>query len=248
MPIFEPGEPRQMRLGRARMLRFLGEFLSSPDVSYRTLYISREKIPDVIRLREYIQGPVPENLGRLIGSSGTGAVLFWGTKRCLVLPPFPVDIDISSERTEAGPLVSMLSRDYLIALILIRLGHYALGVVKGEKLITADAGTGLVHSRHRQGGSSAHRFERHRDKQIEYFLTRVCAHARQVLEPHLGNIDYAVYGGARTTIEMLRKDCPFLNRLDDRTLPPLLTIPDPRRATLDSALTEVWSSRVYIWN
>ncbi len=45
----------------------------------------------------------------------------------------------------------------------------------------------LVHGRHRQGGSSSHRFERHRDKQIETFLNRVCEHVQETIVVLMSN-------------------------------------------------------------
>jgi peptide subunit release factor 1 (eRF1) len=129
----------------------------------------------------------------------------------------------------------------------VRLGTYAIGVSGGENLVSCKTGTGLVHGRHRQGGSSAHRFERHRDKQIEYFLTRVCQHIREQWEPHAKTLDYVVYGGAWTTMQLLQKRCPFLERLATPALPPLLDIPEPNRSVLETAVKRVWSSTVMEW-
>ncbi len=86
---------------------------------------------------------------------------------------------------EPGPLKSMLEKDWKLALILVRLGQWAIGIFEGEKLLDGQAGTGLVHARHHKGGSSANRFARHREKQMEYFFTRIEGHARELLEPHL---------------------------------------------------------------
>jgi hypothetical protein len=148
---------------------------------------------------------------------------------------------------ETKPLVDTLRKDHIIALVLVRLGSFGIGVYRGEKRLSSKVGTGLVHGRHRQGGSSAHRFERHRDKQIESFLTRVCRHAREQLEPYVKYLDYIVYGGARTTILLLQKQCPLLGNLRTPALPPLLDIPEPRQAVLETAIDRVWSSTVFKW-
>jgi len=102
----------------------------------------------------------------------------------------------------------MLKHDYIIGVVLVRLGSYGIGVCLGDKLVSSMVGTGIVHGKHSKGGSSAHRFERHRDKQIETFLIRVCGHVREQLESYEKSIDYMVYGGARTTILMAQKYCP----------------------------------------
>jgi hypothetical protein len=192
---------------------------------------------------------VSSELNRISIASSTGAVIFRveGQIR-LVVPPFSIQKTTIFTSVEIAPLRSLLERDYLIGLVLVRLGSYAIGVCRGEKLISYKVGTGLIHGRHRQGGSSSHRFERHRDKQIESFLIRVCGHIRERFEPYVKLMDYIVYGGARTTILTAQKYCPWLEKLDKPTLPPLLDIPEPRLPILKSSVSRVWSSTIYEWN
>lgn len=191
---------------------------------------------------------VANQLHKLAIGSRTGAVIFWSPDRkCLVLPPFPVRGKYIAKSLGTESLRLQLSRDCRIGLVLVRLGAYAIGVCAGEKIISSKVGTGLVHGRHRQGGSSAHRFERHRAKQIETFLTRVCQRAREQLEPYIKSMDYIVYGGAHQTILLLQKQCPLLSRVATPVLPPLLDMPDPRQAILEMAVTRIWSSRVVEW-
>ena len=61
-------------------------------------------------------------------------------------------------------------------------------------------------------------------------------------------VDYIVYGGAQTTILLLQKRCPFLRQFDDRTLPALLDIAEPRQPVLEGAVGRIWSSRVIEWH
>lgn len=231
------------------MLSFLDE-LEAGGGEAKSLYIPTGlSIPEVEdSLKKVFDTQSPTDITKLIASSKTGAVLFWGSARkCLVLPPFPIAERSFAQGYYVEPLRPLLQQDFTVALVLIRLGAYAIGVSQGEHLIASKVGTGLVHARHRQGGSSQRRFERHREKQIEYFLNRVCEHVREELEPHAQAVDYLVYGGAWTTILLLRKQCPFLQRFDDRNLPPLLTIPEPRKAVLEKAIGQVWSSSVIEW-
>ena len=165
----------------------------------------------------------------------------------LVLPPFPIDEEYMTSGYDVEPLRSLLSHDFLIALVLVRLGAYSIGICRGPELIDSKTGTGLVHARHKKGGSSQARFARHREKQIEQFLIRVCGHAREHVGPYARSLDYLVYGGARTTILLLRKRCPFLSQFDDRILRMLLDIPDPRMAVLEKAVSTVWSTDVIEW-
>jgi peptide subunit release factor 1 (eRF1) len=165
----------------------------------------------------------------------------------VVLPPFLIAEEYMANGYDVEPLRHLLSRDLLIALVLVRLGAYSIGVYRGTELIDSKTGTGLVHARHKKGGSSQARFARHREKQIEAFLTRVCGHVREYMEPQARSLDYLVYGGARTTILLLRKRCPFLNQFDDRILRMLLDIPEPRKAVLEKAAVTVWSTDVIEW-
>ena len=165
----------------------------------------------------------------------------------LVLPPFPIAEEYMTNGCDIEPLRSLLSHDFLIALVLVRLGAYSIGICRGTELIDSKTGTGLVHARHKKGGSSQARFARHREKQIEQFLIRVCGHAREQIEPHARSLDDLVYGGARTTILLLRKRCPFMNQFDDRILRMLLDIPDPRKVVLEKAVSTVWSTDVIEW-
>jgi len=191
---------------------------------------------------------MPSNLVEPVVSSLTGAILFWGqARKILVLPPFPLNEQYFTNDYEVEPLRLMLERELKVALVLIRLGAYAIGVARNETLISAKAGTGLVHARHKKGGSSQGRFARHREKQIEQFLSRVCGRVREQLEPHNKTVDYLVYGGAQTTIRLLKKQCPFLGQFEGRVLRLLLSIERPCRAALEDSVADIWSSRVTEW-
>jgi hypothetical protein len=231
--------------GRAGLLEFIGrleEMASGPSL---TLYLPPGL--SAAGLEKLLKGSPAEAI-KYAAASPTGAIVFLiNEKLSLVLPPFPIIEELSVRNLETGPLRSILTYYYRIGIVLVRLGSYAIGVCEGENLVTSKVGTGLVHGRHRQGGSSAHRFERHRDKQIEYFLTRVCQHAREHLEPYVKSLDFLAYGGARTTILLLQKRCPFLSRIETPTLPPLLDIHEPRQAVLEDAVRRVWSGTVIEW-
>lgn len=178
----------------------------------------------------------------------TGAVLFYGRGTgCMVVPPFPVSERVPCGGYDAEPLRRILNQELILALILIRLGAYAIGVFRGEDLVSSKVGTGLIHSRHKKGGSSQRRFERGREKQIEYFFERVCAHVREHVEPYSGQLDYIVYGGERYTLISFRKWCRFTGRFDDKVWGRTLDIRQPKRAALQSAIGDVWSSRVFRW-
>ena len=243
---------RRFFLSRLKMIDFLTKLEATNDATARSLYLPPGlSLPETEHLLEQAVSPqaIPANLAKMASASKTGASLFWGSSlKYLVLPPFPIAGKPAFQGYDVEPLRSLLKTDFRVALILVRLGAYAVGICKGENLVTSKVGTALVHARHKKGGSSQQRFQRHRGKQIESFLTRVCHHAQERFEPQARTVNYVVYGGAWTTILSLQKRCPFLGWFDDRILPPLLDIPEPRQAVLEAAVSRVWSSSIIEWH
>jgi len=191
---------------------------------------------------------IPADMVDRAAGSRTGAAIFWGpSRKLLIRPPFPLTEQYIAPGGDIEPLRLLLEHDFTIALVLVRLGAFAIGVWQGESLLTSKTGTGLVHGRHRKGGSSQRRFERHREKQVDVFLERVCGHARQQIEPYIRQLDFFVYGGAWTTFATLRKECPFLRQFEERSLPPLLDIVRPRRRVLEAAIADILSSHITEW-
>ena len=242
----------RLRFTKVKMLRLLDE-LETAEGQATSLYIPHD-LPgtEVEKTLKAPLGPCVEevmpDITEAVGRSKAGAVIFWGEEDTyLVLPPFPVKEKLFASGYDVEPLRELLQQELTVALILLRLGAYAIGIFKGEKLVSGKVGTGLVHSRHSKGGSSAHRFERHREKQMEYFFTRVCGHVREHLEPHLQQLDYVIYGGERHSLLSFRKQCKFLEQLDDRVLSTILNVREPRQATLEAAISQVWSSTVIQW-
>jgi len=233
------------------MLDFLNG-LASIDGKAVSLYLPQgttdDRVEDLVGKVAATGATLPGAVQAAAGSA-MGAVFFWSpTKTYLVLPPFPIVEEYTTNGYDIKPLRSLISHDFAVALVLVRLGAYSIGICRGTELIDSKAGTGLVHARHKKGGSSQARFARHREKQIEQFLIRVCGHVREHVEPHARSLDYLVYGGARTTILLLRKRCPFLNQFDDRILRMLLDIPEPRQPVLEKAVGTSWSTDIIEWD
>lgn len=241
---------KRFRLDRSKMLGFLDK-LAVTEGKAISLYLPQgtpqARVENLLG-QVFAATVIPPGIAEATAGSGMGAAFFWRPPQThLVLPPFPIAEEYITDGYDVGPLRSLLSQDFLIALVLVRLGTYSIGICRGTELIDSKTGTGLVHARHKKGGSSQARFARHREKQIEQFLNRVCGHVREHIEPHARSLDYLVYGGARTTILSLRKRCPFLGQFEDRILRMLLDIPDPRQAVLEKAIGTVWSTDVIEW-
>jgi hypothetical protein len=236
-------------LSRAKTLALLDYVAGSADKTDLTLYLPPRLSPSEIDayLNEINAPPAKSiEIEKIIATAPNGTAVFRveGQLR-LVVPPLPVQEKVIFPSNETAPLRAMLEHEYIIGLVLVRLGSYGIGVCRGEKLVSSKVGTGLIHGRHRQGGSSSHRFERHRDKQIETFLIRVGDRIREQFEPFEKSLDYLVFGGARTTIDLCQKYCPWLKRISRPILPPVLDIPEPRLPVLKATIGRIWSSTVY---
>ena len=237
----------QSLLSRQTALQLLNELASSP-VDF-TLYTKAGIAPAEIEkeLGKLLdRGSIFDEIVERMARSATGSVLFYARGNATVIwPPFPLYESALLRDYEPGRLRGILESNPLLALVIVRLGRYAVGLCRGEEIVAAQAGTGLVHARHHKGGSSANRYARHREKQMEYFFTRVEQHSREVLAEHIRQIDYVFYGGARDTLLRLWHQCSFFRELEDRTVDRLLSLREPRRSNLQEAVTEAYSSRVF---
>lgn len=232
------------------MTEFLDGLEKTADPMAVSIYLppglSLPEIEDLLGKATAAQS-LPGEMAQMVANSRNGAALFWGSMRkCLVLPPFPIKEKtiFASYLTES--LHRLINSDFRIGLILVHLGAYAIGICQGEKLITSKVGTGLIHGRHKKGGSSQQRFQRRRQKQVQEFLDRVCAHVRERFEPEAQLLDYVVYGGPRHTILLLQKRCPFLESFEERVLPSL-DVPSPRQNVLETTVGRIWSSGIIEW-
>jgi peptide subunit release factor 1 (eRF1) len=229
------------------MLHWLAETGNNP-VDF-SLYIKTgtgagEIEKELVRVLD--RGQVLDELAEKSAQSPTGAVIYYGRGSAYVIqPPFPLQEEGLVMGYNAERLRKMLENDLLLGLVLVRLGHYAVGVFKGEVLVEGKAGTGLVHARHHKGGSSANRFARHREKQMEYFFTRIEQHSREILEKHIKGLDHVFYGGTRDTLVKMWKQCGFYKKLEGKVVDRLLALREPRRSNFNEAIAEAYSSRIF---
>ena len=182
---------------------------------------------------------------RGIGASETGVALFMSCEgNVAVQPPFPLTVDARAAFLETAPLFEMFDSEPIVGVVLLRLGRYAVGVLRGEELIASKTDTRYVKSRHRAGGSSQRRFERSRERLIRELYDKTCQVAGDVFEPFLREIDYVAIGGERGTLDGFVKRCRLMQYLKPRTLSRLLSVDRPNQRALESISYEVWKSRV----
>lgn len=169
-----------------------------------------------------------------------------GATATVAVPFEPLDVE-PGERPglRVDELVAHLVRPRRIALLLVRLGGYSVGVALGERIQLSSTDRRLVHARHRAGGSSANRFRRRREGQARVALQAAADAAARVLLPQLPEVDAVVLGGDRQAIAQLRED-RRLEPLFDRAEPALLDVPEPRYAVLEEAAKRARAARITI--
>lgn len=224
--------------GKHRLLRLLDE-LESSELYDSTLHVGpgesgRVRLPHV----------ASEALSAL-SADETGATVFAGAGRAVaVAPPFPLRGSSPWEGVETTPLRDLMARDLVVGVALLRLGRYAVGVLRGETLVATKTDTRYVKNRHRKGGSSQRRFERSRERLVREFFDKTCEVTRQVFSPHEKEMDYILLGGERHTLRAFVERCGYMGRNRGKTLSRVLSIRTPNNAALSEIAREVWQSRV----
>ncbi|MDP6073213.1 MAG: Vms1/Ankzf1 family peptidyl-tRNA hydrolase [SAR202 cluster bacterium] len=181
-----------------------------------------------------------------VGGSETGVAIFASTNRSIaVAPPFPIDTDLVAEGANVAPLRHLLRSEPTVGVVLLRLGRYAVGVVRGDKLIASKTATRHVKNRHRAGGQSQRRFERSRERLIRELYDKTCEIVGDKFSPYRGSMDYVMLGGERHTLDGLIIRCRRLQDLKGKTLHRLLPVDSPNQKALEGIVREVWKSRVY---
>ena len=230
--------------GRPRLLRLLAD-LERPGLCRHTAYLPPGYLGGAgdTGLRADI-----ENVVRQTSSLDTGlAVFLCDDKAVAVSPPFPIEQESLTEGADTAQLVDLLGMEPLVGIVLLRLGRYAVGVVRGDNLVASKSGTRYVKRRHRAGGSSQRRFERSRERLVRELYDKACAVAREVLTPFDGRLDYLLMGGEHHTLLGLVQRCVFLRRMSPITLERRLDVERPGRDALERMPYEVWKSKVVVF-
>ena len=240
--------------GPTRVRRLVDE-LSQDDAGFHSLYLKAgSPLSRFTRPRNLSADgmPLPDWVVDALGTvsdSETGVALFWnGEKAWGVLPPFPIEEDFVSGGLDRSGVLDILEHDLTVGVILLRMGRYAVGVVRGEELLVSKTDTRLVKNRHRAGGSSQRRFMRSRDRLIRELYDEACEVTRRLFEPRLNSIDYVLTGGERQTINGFLKRCGFLEKSGLEVMKRLLAVDRPNHKALEGIHREVWKSRVIVFD
>ena len=181
----------------------------------------------------------------VVGNSDTGVAVFVSTERIVaVQPPVPLTTDARASRALLEPLRELLRSSPVIGVVLLRLGRYAIGVLRGDKLIATKTDSRYMKNRHRAGGQSQRRFARSRERLIRELYDKTCEVTRAVFEPYLAEMEYVMFGGERGTLDGFVKRCRLMRELESKTLSRQISVHRPDQRALEGIAYEVWKSRV----
>ena len=180
------------------------------------------------------------------GKYGTGAAIFWnglGNKH-IVLPPFPIaENKVLVGKPDVSALYEVLERRYVIGVVLVAWGSYALGVFDAGNLVAWKTGTGYIHKKHKKGGRSQKRFARRTEEQKKDFLRRV----GNRIEERFGSFapDYIFFGGNRLILKPLIQESKYLQTKASKISSRILDVRYADREALAGSLAEITKSLVF---
>ena len=226
-------------LGRARALRLLCELDAEQAPGAMTAYGERgTPVPASA-------APGAQELAPRLETSPTGYALFWSKDRAVAfLPPFPIAQGGLVDGWDATRIRDLLSRDHYLGVVLMRLGRLAVGVFRGESLLSSKTGSRYVKGRHSAGGTSQKRFQRIREKQVREMFDKTCQVAKDQFDPYLERLDYVLLGGECHTLGAFRKRCRYLDALAPKVVDRAVDIREPGLRTLQACIGTVWETRV----
>jgi hypothetical protein len=123
-------------------------------------------------------------------------------------------------------------------ILLVRKGGFAIARLKHHDIVDSKVGQRHVQGRTKAGGQSQQRFARRRDNQARQAYEAAADHARRIL----AGVSQVVVGGDRAALEAV------MSALDVTVVGPFLTVPDPRRSVLESAIEDACSVRIDVTN
>ena len=161
-----------------------------------------------------------------------------------VTPPFGLEHEGEYDVVRTGPLLDALDVAPRVAVLLVRMGGYAVGVLEGERLVASKVGTRFVKGRHKKGGSSANRFRRRRGEQERELVDAAASEAARVLGPWEGKVDRVALGGDRSAVSRVLESRPDLAWLQQLALERFFDVPEPRLRVLEALPYQLYAAKV----
>jgi hypothetical protein len=193
---------------------------------------------------------VAKRLGSLQGSAGRtvyrdGSARFELDEATLTItPPFGLAHEGEYDVLRVGPLLEALQTEPTVAVLLVRLGGYAVGVFEGEQLVASKVGSRFVKGRHKKGGSSANRFRRRRGEQERELIDAAAEEAARVLGPWRGRVQHVALGGDRTAVSRVLEARSDLAWLQPLALERFFDVVEPRLRVLEALPYQLYAAKV----
>jgi hypothetical protein len=193
---------------------------------------------------------VAKRLRALAGSPGRtlyrdGSARFELDEAVLTItPPFGLAHEGEYDVLRVEPLLEALETEPTVAVLLVRMGGYAVGVFEGEKLLASKVGSRFVKGRHKKGGSSANRFRRRRGEQERELVDAAAEEAARVLGPWRGRAQYVALGGDRTAVSRVLESRADLAWLQPLALDRFFDVVEPRLRVLEALPYQLYAAKV----
>jgi hypothetical protein len=240
---------------KAGLHRFLSSLVTSAE-DFVTAYITPASFPAyaesltlgrkydtrVAEIREAVKTEAVVDGAR---KYGTGAAIFWGgLGKQIVLPSFPIaQNEVSEGKCDTSVLHEVMDGKYLIGVVMVTWGWYALGLFDGSNLVECKIGTGYIHKKHKKGGRSQKRFARRTEEQKKDFLRRVGNRIDERFGSYLP--DHIFFGGNRLILKPLTQESRYLQTRTDKISPRILNVRYANREALVGSLAEINKSLVF---
>ena len=201
-----------------------------------TRYIGRENVAKRL-------APLAGSPGRTTYRDGS-ARFELGESVLVVTPPFGLDEEGEYEVLRVHPVLEALLAEPTVAVLLVRMGGYAVGVFEGEKLVASKVGTRFVKGRHKKGGSSANRFRRRRGEQERELIDAAAEETARVLAPWRGRVRHVALGGDRTAVSRVLGARADLAWLEPLAVERFFDVPEPRQRVLEGLPYQLYAAKV----
>ena len=162
----------------------------------------------------------------------------------VVTPPFGLDEEGQFEVLRVQPVLDALLAEPTVAVLLVRLGGYAVGVFEGQRLVASKVGTRFVKGRHKKGGSSANRFRRRREEQERELIDAAAQEAARVLGPWRDRVAHVALGGDRSAVSRVLESRSDLAWLRPLALERFFDVPEPRLRVLEALPYQLYAAKV----
>jgi hypothetical protein len=193
---------------------------------------------------------VAKRLGPLEGSAGRARYLEGSARfeldelTLVVTPPFGLEEVGEYDVLRVQPVLDALRVEPTVAVLLVRMGGYAVGVFEGEKLVASKVGTRFVKGRHKKGGSSANRFRRRRGEQERELVDAAAEEAARVLGPWRDRVEHVALGGDRSAVGRVLEARADLAWLQPLALERFFDVVEPRLRVLAALPYQLYAAKV----